>query len=100
MVLLDQIVQVLRGPDIRVIRQQANGLHFTRGAVRGGIPIERDRLRRLALMFDCLAEKSFGRGHVALRSEYEVYRLAGLIYRTVQINPFSTSFQIGFVNTP
>lgn len=44
-------------------------------------------------MFGCLAEKGFGRSHVALRSEHEVYRLAGSIYRTVQINPFATNLQ-------
>jgi hypothetical protein len=99
MVLLDQIVQVLRGPDIRVLRQQAIGLHLAHRAVRGGIPIERGRLWRLALMFDCLAEKGFGRGHVVLRSEHELYRLAGSIYRTIQINPCSRNLQVGFVKT-
>ena len=48
MVLLDQIVQVLRGPDLRVFRQQAIGLHFTHRPVRSSITVERDRLRRLA----------------------------------------------------
>jgi len=51
-------------------------------------------------MFDCVAEKGFGRGHVALRPEHEVHRLADSIYRTVQINPFATNLQVGFVNTP
>jgi len=51
-------------------------------------------------MFDCFAEKGFGRGHVALRFEYEVHRLAGSIYRTVQINPIATNLYIRFVNTP
>jgi hypothetical protein len=50
MVLLDQVVQVLRGPDLCVLRQQAIGLHLAYGPVRGSIAIERDGLRRLALM--------------------------------------------------
>jgi transposase-like protein len=31
--------------------------------------------------------------------EHEIHRLAGSIYRTVQMNPFATNFQVGFVNT-
>ena len=58
MVLLDKMVHVLRGPDIRVLRQQAIGLHLVHGAVQGGITIERDRPRRLALMFDALLKKA------------------------------------------
>jgi hypothetical protein len=50
MVLLDQVVQVLRGPDLCVLRQQTIGLHLAYGPVRGSIAIERDGLRRLALM--------------------------------------------------
>jgi hypothetical protein len=38
MVLLDQIVQVLRGPDLRVLSQQAIGLHFTHRPVRSSKP--------------------------------------------------------------
>jgi hypothetical protein len=66
MVLLDHVVQVLRGPDLRVLSQQAIGLHFTHRPMRSSIAIERDRLRRLALMFDRLSERGFGRAHVAL----------------------------------
>ena len=52
MVLLDQTVQILRGPDLRVLSQQTISLHFMHCPVRSGITIERDCLRRLALMFD------------------------------------------------
>jgi len=64
------------------------------------LPIERDRRRRLALMFDRLSEKGFGRAHVALCPEHEVHRLAGSIHCAVQINPFATNLQVGFVGTP
>jgi hypothetical protein len=67
MVLLDQVVKILRGPDIRAFRQKTIDLHLTRRAVRGSIAIERDGLRGLPLMPDGHAEKGFGRGHVALR---------------------------------
>ncbi len=44
MVLFDQIIEILRRPHPRVLGQQAISLHLTHGPVRGGIPIERDRL--------------------------------------------------------
>jgi hypothetical protein len=68
--------------------------------VRGGIPIERDRFRWLALIFDGLAEERFGRAQTALRPEHEVHCLADPIYRPVEIAPLATNLQIGLVNTP
>jgi hypothetical protein len=91
MLLLNQIVQVLRRPDLRALRQQAIGLHFTHRPVRSSVTIERDRLRRLALMFDRLSEKGLVRAHVALCPEHEDHRLTGSIHRPVQINPFATN---------
>ena len=46
MILLDQIVQVLRGADLRVCRQQKIGFHFAHGPIRGDVPIQRDRPRQ------------------------------------------------------
>ena len=54
-------------------------------------PFESDRLRWLALMFDGLAEKGFGRAHIALCPEHEVHCLADLIYRPVEIDPLAES---------
>ena len=51
---------------MRALRQQSIIDHFSHGSVRGGIPIERDRFRWLALMFDGLNENGSGRAHVAL----------------------------------
>jgi hypothetical protein len=100
MVLLNQVVQVPRGPDLLFLRQHAVGLYLTHRPMRGSIPIERDRLRRLALIFDCLPEKGFGRSHVALCPEHAVCRLAGSIHRPVQINSLATNLQVRFVDTP
>jgi hypothetical protein len=36
-VLLDQIVRLLRGPDLRALRQQAIGLHFTHSPMRSSV---------------------------------------------------------------
>ena len=76
---------------MRPLRQQSVSDHLARGPVRGGISIERDRLRWLALMFDGLAEKGFGRAHIALCPEHEVHCLADLIYRPVEIDPLAES---------
>ena len=56
MVLFDQVVQVLRAPDLRFLRHQAIGLHLTYRPVRGSVSIERDRLWRLALMFEAVVQ--------------------------------------------
>ena len=85
---------------MRSLRQQGVSDHLLHGPVRGGIPIGRDRLRWLALMFDGLAEEGFGRAHVALRPEHEVHCLAGPIYRPVETDPLATNLQTGLVNTP
>src|ERR1700716_2517914 len=58
MILLDEIIQILRGSDLRILGQQAVRLHLAHGAVRGCIAVERNRFRRLALMFDCLSENA------------------------------------------
>ena len=72
MILLDHVIQMLRGAHVRSIRQQSVSDHLPHGPVQGGIPIERDRRRWLALVLDGLAEEGFGRAHVALRPEHEV----------------------------
>ena len=83
MVLFDQIIEILRRPHLCVLGQRAISLHLAHGPVRGGIPIERDRLRWPPLMFDCLAEKGFCRSHIALCPEHEVYCLADPIHRPI-----------------
>jgi hypothetical protein len=54
MILFDHVIQILRGAHMRLLRQQSVSDQLAHGPVRGGIPIERDRLRWLALMFDDL----------------------------------------------
>jgi hypothetical protein len=51
-------------------------------------------------MSDGLADEGFSRSHVPFRPEHEVHRLAGPIYRPVQIDPLATNLQIGLVNAP
>ncbi|KKB62005.1 hypothetical protein WM40_19705 [Robbsia andropogonis] len=44
MALLNQIVQILRGLDLRVFGQRVIDLHFPHRAVRGSVTVERDSL--------------------------------------------------------
>jgi hypothetical protein len=44
MVLFDQIIEIFRRPYLRALGQQAISVHLAQGPVRGGMPIERDRL--------------------------------------------------------
>lgn len=100
MVLPDQVVEIFRGSDFRVLRQHTVALHLPHSTVRGSIAIERDGLRWLALMFDCLAEKGFGRLHVTFRPEQEVDRLARPIHRPIKVDPFAADFQASFIDAP
>src|SRR5471030_3181154 len=99
MILFDHVVQILRGAHLRSLRQQTVSFHLPHGAVRGGIPIERDRLRWLALMFDCLAKK----GLAAVTSRFALSMKPTVwparFYRPVEIDPLATDLQIGLVNT-
>src|SRR3978361_816893 len=81
MVLLDPVVERLRGSDFGIGGQQAVSLHLAHGPVRGRVAIECDGFRWLPLMFDGLLEKCFCCCHVAFGAQHEVYRLAGPIHR-------------------
>jgi hypothetical protein len=100
MVLLHQIVQVLRGPDLGVLGKHAVFRHLTNRAMRSRGAIERDGFWRLALMLDGLLEKCFCCGHVAFGAEHEVYCLACPIHRSIKVDPFATQFDIRLIDTP
>ncbi len=65
MVLLHQVVQVFRRAQPRVRGQQALGPQFAHRPVRGGVAVQRDRLRDTSLAFDRFAEERFGDGDIA-----------------------------------
>jgi hypothetical protein len=72
MILFDHVIQILRGAHMRLLRQQSVSDQLAHGPVRGGIPIERDRL----------------------------HCLTGPIYRPVETDPLATNLQTGLVDTP
>ena len=100
MVLLDQVIQILRGSDFGAGRQQTVGLHLAHGPVRGRIAIECDGFLWLPLVLDGVLEKCFCCGYVTFCAQREVYRLAGPIYRPIEVDPLAADLQVGFVDTP
>src|SRR5882757_5910497 len=66
----------------------------------GSIAIECDGFRWLPLMLDGLLEKCFCCCHVVFGAQQEVYRLAGPIHRTIEVDPLAADLQVRFVDTP
>src|SRR6266850_839319 len=97
MVLLHQIIEIVhltdddRGPVLRVVASDGRGI--------GLAPINRDRLWH-AMTPNRLGEKARGGALVALVREQEINGLAGLIHRTIQIAPFPTYADVGFIHPP
>ena len=100
MVLLDQVIQILRGSDFGIGGQQAVSLHLAHGPVRGRVAIECDGFRWLPLILDGLLEKCFCCCHVAFGAEHEVYRLACPIHRPIEVDRLASDLQVCFVDTP
>ena len=100
MVLLDQVVQVLRGSKLRVARQQAIVLALAHRAMRGGITVQGNRVRSTALTFDRFLEEGLGCHHVSPRAEPEIDGLACSIYRPVRITPLASDFHLSLVDPP
>ena len=97
--LLDQVVEIFRGPALRILRQQTINLYFAHRAMLGSIVIERNFPRQRALMPDGLSAKGPCRNHVVLRPEHEVHRLADPFHCPIQVHPFVAYLQISLVYT-
>src|SRR6202045_1509133 len=97
MVLLDQIVQVLRRPQLRLGGQQAIGFQLTHRAVRRGIAVQSDRPGSIVLAFDRLPKKRLGGRDIALGAQPEVNRPPRPIHGTIEIAPFASNFDVGLV---
>ena len=78
MVLLDEVVQVLRGPQFRAPGQQAVLSHLTDCAMRRSITIEGDRVLRPSVIPDRLFEECLGRGYISCPTKPEVDSLPSL----------------------
>jgi hypothetical protein len=100
MVLLDQIVQVLRRPQLRLGGQQAIGFQLTHRAVRRGIAVQSDRPGSIVLAYDRLPKKRLGGRDIARGAQPEVNRPPRPIHGTIEIAPFASNFDVCLVHPP
>jgi len=89
MILLNQVIQVLVGPDERLSGQSSFGFQFGNSAVRGFITVECDLLRRL-MITDRFPEEANGSRFIAMLTQQEIDCPAPLIDRTVEIAPLKS----------
>jgi hypothetical protein len=86
-VLFDEIVQVLARSHSHSSRQFAALLHFSHGAMRRRVGVQRDLAACVRRFFIALAEKGLGSVHVAVSAQEEIHRLSGLVHSPVQVDP-------------
>src|SRR5262245_34533732 len=99
MILFNYVIQVLVGPDERLSRQYAFGLQFSDGLMRRLTAIERDLLWNLVII-DRFLEEAYGSRFIPVLTQQEIYILASLIDRAVEIAPLTFHFDIGFIDSP
>jgi hypothetical protein len=99
MVLLDEVVQLLRGPQFRAPGQQAVLSHLADCAMRRSIAIEGDRVRRPTVIPNHLFEERLGCGYISCQTELEVDSMPSLVYCPIQICPLSAYLEIGFIDS-
>jgi hypothetical protein len=98
-ILFNQVVQVLVGPDERLSGQDALGLQFGDGLMRRLTTVECDLLRGL-MTADRLLEEAYGGRFIPVFTQQEVDCLTLIIDRAVEIAPLTIHFDIGFINSP
>ena len=84
MILLNQVIQVLAGPDERLSGQDAIGLQFGDGLMGRPTAVERDLLRDL-IIADRLLEGTCGGRFITALTKQEIDRLALFIDRAVEM---------------
>ena len=99
MILLNHVIQVLVGADERLSGQYAFGLQFSDGLMGRLTAVERDLLRGLVIT-DRFLEEAYGGRFIPVLSQQEIYSLALLIDRAVEIAPLTFHFDIGFIDSP
>ena len=101
MVLLYNVVHILTWPSPALFRQQLFLLQVTYGANVGRILVNIDDARRGDVWStQHLAEEPFSGSDASGLVEKEIERLSSRIHSSVQIHPFASNLDIGFVNTP
>jgi hypothetical protein len=90
MILLDQVVQVLRRSQRRVLKQQPVSLHFSHRSVRCCVTVQRDGLRSPSLTFDRLLQNGLGRGDIAFGARPEIDSFSCPVNCRLEIDPFES----------
>jgi hypothetical protein len=98
-ILLNQVIQVLAGPDERLSGQDAISLQFGDGFMGRPTAVECDLLRDI-IITDRLLEEAYGGRLIPVLSQQEIDCLTLLIDRAVEIAPLTIHFDIGFINSP
>jgi hypothetical protein len=98
MILLNQVIQVLVGPDERLSGQDAFGLQFGDGLMRRLTTIECDLLRDL-IIADRFLEEAYGGRFISILIQQEIDCLTLLVDRAVEIAPLTLHFDIGFIDS-
>jgi hypothetical protein len=99
MILLNQIIQVLAGPDERLSGQKAFGLQFGDGLMGRLTAVERDLLRNI-MIANRFLEEAYGGRSIPILTQQEIDCMALFIDRAVEIAPLPLHFDIGFIDSP
>ena len=91
-VLLDQIFQVLRRPQLHVGGQQAIGIQLAHRAMRRSIAVQSDRPRSIVLAFDSLPKDRLAGRDNRLGAQPEGNRPPRPIHGPIQVAPFASDF--------
>jgi len=100
MVLLDQVVQILRRSQSRLLRQRLVSLHFAHCAVGRRVTVQCDGFRSEPLTPDRPRKEGLRRSNIGPGAEPEVDRLSRSINGTVKIDPLATDLHIRLVDSP
>ena len=99
MILLDNVIQVLVGPDERLSGQYAFGFQFGDGLMGRLTAVECDLLRHLVIT-NRFPEEAYGGRFISILTQQEIDSIALLIDRAVEIAPLTIHFDIGFIDSP
>src|SRR5882672_9103567 len=99
-VLLDDVVEVLAGPNFHFAPDWMLSPQSPQRAPARHMAIDGDLPRSTWVRSERLAEERLRRGDAAVGSQQKVDRLALLVDGAVQIVPAASNWNVGFIHTP
>jgi hypothetical protein len=100
MVLLDQIVEIFRGPDFGSLAASMFAEDFPGRPMRSLIAIKRDGARQPPLALERPTKKRLGGCDIPLGAEEEIHRLSFLVDSAIEVGPAAFDLYIGLVDAP